>query len=92
MDMGLLALLTASFLILLIVIQRSEQRRRRVVTFFMALVGLLIAWWAAKTNSMGEALGGFVIALVLSFLFWLLIGRYNPVGSSEETKVLGLDD
>jgi hypothetical protein len=33
-----------------------------------------------------------VVALVVNFLFWLLIGRYNPVGSSEDIQVLGLDD
>jgi hypothetical protein len=31
-------------------------------------------------------------ALVLNLLFWVLIGRYNPTGSSDAIKVLGMDD
>jgi len=33
-----------------------------------------------------------VWALVLNFIFWALIGRYNPPGSSDEIKVIGLKD
>lgn len=33
-----------------------------------------------------------VLAFVISFLFWALIGRYNPPGTSEDIKVLGLKD
>lgn len=33
-----------------------------------------------------------VSAVVLNFLFWFLIGRYNPPRSSDEIKVLGLND
>ena len=32
------------------------------------------------------------IALVLNFFFWALIGRYNPVASSDEIQVIGMDD
>lgn len=31
-------------------------------------------------------------ALILAFLFWLFVGRYNPPGSSESIRVLGLND
>ncbi|GAB4546628.1 MAG: hypothetical protein OHK0023_06560 [Anaerolineae bacterium] len=33
-----------------------------------------------------------VTALLLNALFWLFIGRYNPPASSDEIKVLGLND
>jgi hypothetical protein len=31
-------------------------------------------------------------ALIFNFLFWFLIGRYNPPGSSDDIKVLGMND
>lgn len=34
----------------------------------------------------------FFVALVFNGLFWLLIGRYNPPRSSDEIRVLGLND
>ncbi len=32
------------------------------------------------------------IALFLNGSYWILIGRYNPVGSSDEIQVIGMDD
>ena len=32
-----------------------------------------------------------IAALVVNFLFWALLGRYNPVGSSDSIRVYGLD-
>ena len=31
-------------------------------------------------------------AIALNLLFWLFIGRYNPPGSSDDIRVLGLND
>lgn len=39
-----------------------------------------------------EAWIALVLALVLNFSFWLFIGRYNPVHSSDEIQVIGMDD
>ncbi len=33
-----------------------------------------------------------VAALLLNLLFWILIGRSNPPGSSDSIKVFGMDD
>ncbi len=33
-----------------------------------------------------------VSAFIVAFLFWLLVGRYNPPGSSDSIRVLGLND
>jgi amino acid permease len=92
MDIGSLVLLALSFTTIFILIQRSEAKRRRLVIFCMLLVILLIVWYSNQTNLQREALFGFLIGGVISFLFWLLIGRYNPVGSSDNIHVLGLDD
>lgn len=39
-----------------------------------------------------EAWAGLTIAVVFNVLFWLFIGRYNPVGSSDSIQVIGMDD
>jgi len=92
MDIGSLILLSLSFMILFIIVQRAEAKRKRIVRITVALLLLLIVWYANTTSLQTEALVGFIVAVILSFLFWLLIGRYNPVGSSDDIRVLGLDD
>ncbi len=39
-----------------------------------------------------EAWIALAVALFLNGSYWLLIGRYNPVGSSDEIQVIGMDD
>ena len=92
MDVGSLILLTLSFTILFVMVQRAEVKRRRVVVFIVFLLVLFIAWYSNMTQLQTEALLGFIIGLLISFFFWLLIGRYNPVGSSDDIHVLGMDD
>lgn len=92
MDWGSFVLLTGSFTVIMLMVQRAEQRRRLVVALFMLVIGFLIQRYAASWGLHTEVQLGFVVALVLNFLFWLLIGRYNPVGSSDDIQVLGLDD
>lgn len=92
MDLGILVLLTASFGIVLLLLQRSETKRRRTVFIFLLPVFLVIVWYSNSRAYHREALLGFVLAVVLNVLFWLFIGRYNPVGSSDSIRVLGLDD
>ena len=93
MNVGTLVLLTASFGIMLLLIQRSEAKRRLLVVFVMLLPAELIRRFAIIRGVGSEALVGLIIALVLNFLFWLLIGRYNPVRKSdEEIRVIGMDD
>jgi len=52
---------------------------------------LLLRHYAMSRGVESEAWTAFIIALILNFLFWALIGRYNPV-ASKEVHVLGLDD
>ncbi|MCL4253616.1 MAG: hypothetical protein KJ043_07555 [Anaerolineae bacterium] len=52
---------------------------------------LLLRHYAMTRGVESEAWTAFIIALILNFLFWALIGRYNPV-ASKEVRVLGLDD
>ena len=92
MDVGSLILLALSFTVLFILVQRAEASRKRIVRVVVFLLILFIAWYANTANLQREAIVGFIVGAVLSFLFWLLIGRYNPVGSSDDIHVLGMDD
>jgi hypothetical protein len=92
MDTGSLILLTLSFTVLFIMVQRAEAKRKRIVRITAILLVLFIVWYANMTSLQSEALVGFIISVIFSFLFWLLIGRYNPVGSSDDIRVLGMDD
>lgn len=92
MDAGMLLLMTLSFGVLLLLMQRSEVKRRKVVIVLLLPVVGIVVHYANARDYLREALIGFLLALVLNGLFWLLIGRYNPVGNSDSIKVLGLDD
>ncbi|MYD10946.1 MAG: hypothetical protein F4X02_13005 [Chloroflexi bacterium] len=87
---GLGSLLVA---LLLVMVQRTEPKRRRLAALVVIPVLLILRQYAfLKGDLHEESLLAFVIGVVLSFLFWLLIGRYNPVGQDSEVKVIGMDD
>ncbi len=92
MDGVILGLLVLSLGIILFVIQRTEAKRRRTVAFIMFLVLLVLGWLVNIRGAWAEAVVGLLIAVFLNFLFYILIGRYNPVGSSDNIHVLGMDD
>lgn len=92
MDLGLFLLLLFVLSTILFIIQRTEAKRRRVVIIVMGFLTLIVLWFVNLRQIWGEAILIFVLALFLNFLFWLLIGRYNPVGSSDSIRVLGMDD
>lgn len=92
MNIGILLLLTVFISVMLFIIQRSEAKRRLLVTLIMLVVAELIRRYVFYRDVHGEAWIALVIALVINFLFWALIGRYNPVHSSDEIQVIGLDD
>lgn len=92
MDGGLVILLVLSLGIVILVIQRTEAKRRRIVLIVMFLVLLVLGWLVNIRGAWGEAVVGLLIALFLNGLFYILIGRYNPVGSSDDIHVLGMDD
>lgn len=92
MDAGTLLLMVLSFGVVLLLIQRAEVKRRLVVVIFLLPAAALVLHYANARGYLREALVGFVLAAVLNGLFWLFVGRYNPVGSSDSIKVLGMDD
>lgn len=93
MDLAYTALVTLMFTIQLLWLQRTEIKRRRIVWFIIIVASLGIRHNAfLRGNLHGETLAGFIAAILLAGLFWLFIGRYNPVGSSDNIKVIGLND
>ena len=92
MDTGTFFTFTLLISLLLLMIQRSEAKRRLAVALLMIIPGILLRNLAIYRDVEREAWFALVAALVLNFLFWVLIGRYNPVPSSDEIRVLGLDD
>lgn len=92
MDFGTFLFLCVLMNIPLFIIQRSEPKKRLIVVLVMLLPLELIRRYVWYRDVHTEAWIAFGIALVINFLFWALIGRYNPVGSSDRIKVYGLDD
>ncbi len=92
MDSGAVIGLSLFLGLILFFIQRTEITKRRLVTRLMVIVIVLTFGWAVLRSYIGAFIAALVIALVVNFIFWVLIGRYNPVGSSDDIQVLGLDD
>ena len=93
MNAGVILLLTLVLGVMLFLIQRAEKRRRRLAALVMAGLAFLLWYWASYRQLSSEFTASLLLALVLNLLFWLLIGRYNPVGDSESgIRVLGMDD
>lgn len=89
MNWGYLLTVATLFVVLFVFLQRMPDGPRRWFRWFIGFIFLLLLWRQNLylENFLGFALGGF-----LSFVFWLLIGRYNPTATGDEIKVYGLDD
>ena len=77
----------------LMLIQRTEAKRRRLAIILMIFVTFLTYYWASFRTLSREFVLAFAAGLLINGLFWLLIGRYNPVGDSDDSiQVIGMDD
>lgn len=94
MNVGLLVVFAFIFTLFLLIIQRSERKRRILVAVTLAIAAEVMRRFAINIYGKidPEALIAFIIALILNLLFFILIGRYNPVGTSDEIQVIGMDD
>jgi len=93
MDWNYLALIAITVTLLFLLIQRTDPRRRRLSIAFVILCLLVIRHNTfLKSDLHEETLIAFILGLVLSSIFWLLIGRYNPVDTNEDIQVMGMDD
>lgn len=84
--------LSLLFLMTFISLQRADPSRKKVIRNFSIFMYLLIGFYAWWYRAYIEMLVGLAAAALISGLFWLLIGRYNPVNSSDDIRVLGMDD
>ncbi|MCU0496929.1 MAG: hypothetical protein MUF87_06210 [Anaerolineae bacterium] len=86
-------LLTVFFSLMFFTVQRTEtQYRRRVLVLFALFPGVLIFVYMSYLTLLSAFWNALLIAFILNLFFWIVIGRYNPVRSSEEIQVLGMDD
>ncbi|MFZ4828907.1 MAG: hypothetical protein ACOYLB_16275 [Phototrophicaceae bacterium] len=92
MNTQTILLFTITFAILQLAVQRSDRTKRGGVRTFWLLMVTLIGVYAVFTTRFLEVIVAFILGGIISGLYWILIGRYNPVKSSEDIKVLGLDD
>ena len=92
MKLEYLITLTILISIIVFLIQRTESGKRLIVILTMIIPAVLIRNYAVYRDAQTEGWVALGIALVLNFFFWVLIGRYNPVASSDEIRVLGMDD
>ena len=88
MQVSEFVLLLVGFTLLFFAFQRAESKRRLLVAVIMLVPGLLLQRYANYRGLHTEALVAFIVAIVLNFFFWVLIGRYNPPGSSEDRSGL----
>lgn len=93
MDAGVLTLYTAVAIGFWVILQRTDRGKRTVVLLALGLLVILMRNLAVYRGYESEAWAGLVIGSLLALLFWLLIGRYNPPRSTDQTiQVIGLDD
>ncbi len=93
MDWNYTALIAVTATLLFVLIQRTDPKRRRLSIVFVLLCLLVIRQNAfLKGDLHEETLLAVFIGMILSGAFWLLVGRYNPVGADDEIKVMGMDD
>lgn len=92
MNPGYLIVFIVIITTLLMAVQRAEPRKRRIVFLLLLIPAYLLRNFAIYRDAVTEGWIALIVSLLLSFLFWALIGRYNPVRSSDEIQVLGMDD
>lgn len=92
MDWGITVFLAVGAGFLLFLIQRSEPRRRLLVAVATLIAAELIRRYVWFRDVHTEAAVAVTAALIFNFLFWILIGRYNPVSTSDSIQVIGMDD
>lgn len=93
MDFSYIGLITLAVTILLLLVQRTESTKKRITWAVVILCFLVIRHNAfLKGDFHEETLIGFICGFIFSGIFYVTIGKYNPVGTSDDIKVVGMDD
>ena len=90
-DCGNFVLLTAIYGLGLLLVQRVERNRQLFTLFVVGFVWLITRRFALFRDLDTELTWAVFAALLLNYLFWLLIGRRFPPGSSTDIRVWGMD-
>jgi hypothetical protein len=88
---GNFALLTVIYGLMLLLVQRVEKNRRLFTLFVVGVVGLVARRYALFRDLEAELSWAIFASLLLNYLFWLVIGRRHPPGSSMDIHVWGMD-
>lgn len=90
-DTGAFLALFAAYGGMLLLVQRVEQKRKLVTLWFMGFAGWL-AWRTAEYRAVSiENSWAVLAALGANLLFWLLINRRYPPGTSDVIEVYGME-
>jgi hypothetical protein len=92
MNIGGLVILTGLYSVLLFLMFRVEAKHRVIVAICVLLALFMVHQYSLGHNAETEGWVALGLGVILNFLFWLFIGRYNPARSDDEIKVIGLDD
>lgn len=76
---------------MIVVVQRTEQRRKMVTLWLMGIAALLTWGRAESLHVTTEGNWSILAALGANFLFWLLINRRFPPGTSDAIEVYGME-
>ncbi|MCY4105402.1 MAG: hypothetical protein OXG02_01660 [Chloroflexi bacterium] len=77
---------------MLLLLQRAQANRRLLVSLMLLPLFALCWVYASTSAAIRSAWLAFFFAILFNVLFWLIIGRYNPVAKSEDIRVLRMDD
>jgi hypothetical protein len=90
-DMDAFALLFAIYAGMILLVQRVERKRKILTLWFMGFAAWL-TWRTAEYREVPiENNWAVLAALGATFLFWLLIGRRFPPGTSDVIEVYGME-
>lgn len=93
MNTSNLTVLAVIFTAVLMLVQRTERRRWWLTALILIVpVGFLTYRWAIYRGQITETLTALGIAAVLNALFWLVYGRRHPPLSSDDIRVIGMED
>lgn len=93
MNTSNLVILAILLSVVLMLVQRTERRRQWVTALVLLLpVGYLVYRWAIYRGQLQETLIALAVAVAFNALFWLFYGRRHPPHSSDEIRVIGMED
>lgn len=90
-DWGAFLVLSVVYAALLLLVQRVEKSRRLLALFFMGFAGLM-TWRTAEFRGYPAENDWAVLAgVTANLVFWLIMGRRFPPGTSDSIEVYGME-